>query len=248
MKIWSSLILWLKYLDIYWIYFHQSFVQIFMMPSWLFLSCHRGVDSCQSDALPCNLVWTMMFSSVWIILLWSFWHAETEQTKRINVSRSSTSRNRPYLGVADTSGEYWLTWHWQSLLSAGAGVFLLASAESEQISFLFDCIVRGISPTRGPFGLRPVLPGQFQMCLKRCFVGKRTGIPNLESRRETERIICKERRLQKEAGCLCYAYFPIKTSGFAVTQGVWGGEKLVSTSLNCVKPCLAPFLCLQGLS
>ncbi|XP_031707194.1 protein Dok-7 isoform X6 [Anarrhichthys ocellatus] len=39
-----------------------------------------------------------------------------------------------------------------------AGVFLLASAESEQISFLFDCIVRGISPTRSPFGLRPVLP------------------------------------------------------------------------------------------
>ncbi|XP_062239959.1 protein Dok-7-like isoform X4 [Platichthys flesus] len=39
-----------------------------------------------------------------------------------------------------------------------AGVFLLASAESEQISFLFDCIVRGISPNRGPFGLRPVLP------------------------------------------------------------------------------------------
>ncbi|XP_042368330.1 protein Dok-7-like isoform X3 [Plectropomus leopardus] len=39
-----------------------------------------------------------------------------------------------------------------------AGVFLLTSAESEQISFLFDCIVRGISPTRGPFGLRPVLP------------------------------------------------------------------------------------------
>ncbi|XP_069374673.1 protein Dok-7-like isoform X4 [Paralichthys olivaceus] len=39
-----------------------------------------------------------------------------------------------------------------------AGVFLLASAESEQISFLFDCIVRGISPTRGPFGLRPVMP------------------------------------------------------------------------------------------
>ncbi|KAI4808325.1 hypothetical protein KUCAC02_000389, partial [Chaenocephalus aceratus] len=39
-----------------------------------------------------------------------------------------------------------------------AGVFLLSSADSEQISFLFDCIVRGISPTRGPFGLRPVLP------------------------------------------------------------------------------------------
>ncbi|XP_033961457.1 protein Dok-7-like isoform X1 [Pseudochaenichthys georgianus] len=39
-----------------------------------------------------------------------------------------------------------------------AGVFLLSSADSEQISFLFDCIVRGISPTRGPFGLRPILP------------------------------------------------------------------------------------------
>ncbi|XP_034020924.1 protein Dok-7-like [Thalassophryne amazonica] len=49
-----------------------------------------------------------------------------------------------------------------------AGVFLLASAESEQISFLFDCIVRGISPTRGPFGLRPVLPdpGASQMKLE----------------------------------------------------------------------------------
>lgn len=44
-------------------------------------------------------------------------------------------------------------------LLPGAGVFLLASAEGEQISFLFDCIVRGISPTRGPFGLRPILPG-----------------------------------------------------------------------------------------
>lgn len=47
-------------------------------------------------------------------------------------------------------------------LLPGAGVFLLASAESEQISFLFDCIVRGISPTRGPFGLRPVFPGQYR--------------------------------------------------------------------------------------
>ncbi|KAJ8008199.1 hypothetical protein DPEC_G00102310 [Dallia pectoralis] len=39
-----------------------------------------------------------------------------------------------------------------------AGVFFLSSLEGEQISFLFDCIVRGISPTRGPVGLRPVLP------------------------------------------------------------------------------------------
>ncbi|XP_043928664.1 protein Dok-7 [Protopterus annectens] len=39
-----------------------------------------------------------------------------------------------------------------------AGVFFLACAEGEQISFLFDCIVRGISPTKGPFGIRPSLP------------------------------------------------------------------------------------------
>ncbi|KAJ8383162.1 hypothetical protein SKAU_G00039400 [Synaphobranchus kaupii] len=39
-----------------------------------------------------------------------------------------------------------------------AGVFFLACVEGKQISFLFDCIVRGISPTRVPFGLRPVLP------------------------------------------------------------------------------------------
>lgn len=39
-----------------------------------------------------------------------------------------------------------------------AGVFFLSSAEGEQISFLFDCIVRGVSPTKGPFGLRPLLP------------------------------------------------------------------------------------------
>ncbi|KAL7841656.1 hypothetical protein SRHO_G00253470 [Serrasalmus rhombeus] len=39
-----------------------------------------------------------------------------------------------------------------------AGVFFLSCAEGEQISFLFDCIVRGISPSRGPFGLKPLLP------------------------------------------------------------------------------------------
>ncbi|XP_035385870.1 protein Dok-7-like isoform X2 [Electrophorus electricus] len=39
-----------------------------------------------------------------------------------------------------------------------AGVFFLSCAEGEQISFLFDCIVRGVSPSRGPFGLKPLLP------------------------------------------------------------------------------------------
>ncbi|KAB5518316.1 hypothetical protein PHYPO_G00164310 [Pangasianodon hypophthalmus] len=39
-----------------------------------------------------------------------------------------------------------------------AGVFFLSCAEGEQISFLFDCIVRGISPSRAPFGIKPLLP------------------------------------------------------------------------------------------
>ncbi|XP_017579276.2 protein Dok-7 isoform X1 [Pygocentrus nattereri] len=38
------------------------------------------------------------------------------------------------------------------------GVFFLACTEGEQISFLFDCIARGVSPSRAPFGLRPNLP------------------------------------------------------------------------------------------
>lgn len=53
---------------------------------------------------------------------------------------------------------------------AGAGVFFLSSAEGDQISFLFDCIVRGISPTKGPFGLRPVLPGE-------CVAGRGGALP-----------------------------------------------------------------------
>nr|XP_033479867.1 protein Dok-7-like isoform X2 [Epinephelus lanceolatus] len=39
-----------------------------------------------------------------------------------------------------------------------AGVFFLSCSEGEQISFLFDCIVRGISPSRTPHDLRPALP------------------------------------------------------------------------------------------
>lgn len=47
-----------------------------------------------------------------------------------------------------------------SSVSLGAGVFLLSCSEGEQISFLFDCIVRGIAPSRAPHGLRPALPGE----------------------------------------------------------------------------------------
>ncbi|XP_070710462.1 protein Dok-7 [Pempheris klunzingeri] len=39
-----------------------------------------------------------------------------------------------------------------------AGVFFLSCSDGEQISFLFDCIVRGITPSRARHGLRPALP------------------------------------------------------------------------------------------
>ncbi|XP_060907994.1 protein Dok-7-like isoform X4 [Labrus mixtus] len=39
-----------------------------------------------------------------------------------------------------------------------AGVFFLSCSEGEHINFLFDCIVRGITPSRAPHGLRPALP------------------------------------------------------------------------------------------
>ncbi|CAG03289.1 unnamed protein product, partial [Tetraodon nigroviridis] len=40
----------------------------------------------------------------------------------------------------------------------GAGVFFLSCSEGERISFLLDCMVRGVSPSRAPHGLRPALP------------------------------------------------------------------------------------------
>ncbi|XP_077460855.1 protein Dok-7 [Stigmatopora argus] len=39
-----------------------------------------------------------------------------------------------------------------------AGVFFLSCSDGERINFLFDCIVRGIAPSRVPHGLRPTLP------------------------------------------------------------------------------------------
>ncbi|XP_077400428.1 protein Dok-7-like [Vanacampus margaritifer] len=66
-----------------------------------------------------------------------------------------------------------------------AGVFLLTSSESEQISFLFDCIVRGISPTRGPFGLQPVLPD-----------------PNSSQTNSDERLNHETRELEKRLSML----------------------------------------------
>uniref|UniRef100_A0A5F8AU88 Docking protein 7 n=1 Tax=Macaca mulatta TaxID=9544 RepID=A0A5F8AU88_MACMU len=67
----------------------------------------------------------------------------------------SSSLKQEWRSPMTRSGD--TTWK-EASTAPGAGVFFLSSAEGEQISFLFDCIVRGISPTKGPFGLRPVLP------------------------------------------------------------------------------------------
>nr|XP_057933043.1 protein Dok-7 [Doryrhamphus excisus] len=41
-----------------------------------------------------------------------------------------------------------------------AGVFFLSCSDGEQISFLFDCVVGGITPCRVPNGVRPSLPAE----------------------------------------------------------------------------------------
>lgn len=51
---------------------------------------------------------------------------------------------------------------WMFLCScvSGAGVFFLSCSEGEQISFLFDCMVRGVSPSRARHGRQPKQPGE----------------------------------------------------------------------------------------
>ncbi|XP_032440062.1 protein Dok-7-like isoform X2 [Xiphophorus hellerii] len=79
-----------------------------------------------------------------------------------------------------------------------AGVFLLASSEGEQISFLFDCIVRGICPSRGPFGLRPVLPEL------------NSGQTNSEEKLnlETQELEKRLSMLSSESSTVSSTYFP----------------------------------------
>ncbi|XP_023202603.1 protein Dok-7 isoform X2 [Xiphophorus maculatus] len=79
-----------------------------------------------------------------------------------------------------------------------AGVFLLAAAEGEQISFLFDCIVRGICPSRGPFGLRPVLPEL------------NSGQTNSEEKLnlETQELEKRLSMLSSESSTVSSTYFP----------------------------------------
>ncbi|XP_034713273.1 protein Dok-7-like [Etheostoma cragini] len=91
-----------------------------------------------------------------------------------------------------------------------AGVFLLACAESEQISFLFDCIVRGISPTRGPFGLRPVLPD-----------------PSASQTNSEERLNHEAQELEKRLSMLSHRTSTVSSS---YSQSVGGDDHSISGS------------------
>ncbi|XP_037614693.1 protein Dok-7-like isoform X1 [Sebastes umbrosus] len=92
-----------------------------------------------------------------------------------------------------------------------AGVFLLASAESEQISFLFDCIVRGISPTRGPFGLRPVLPD-----------------PSASQTNSEERLNHEAQELEKRLSMLSHRSSTVSSSSYCPSAG--GDDRSISGS------------------
>ncbi|MED6250485.1 Protein Dok-7 [Ataeniobius toweri] len=83
-----------------------------------------------------------------------------------------------------------------------AGVFLLAAAEGEQISYLFDCIVRGICPSRGPFGLRAVLPE-----------------PNSSQTNSEEKLNLEAQELEKRLSMLSHVSSTVSSTYFPSAGG-----------------------------
>ncbi|KAJ8336112.1 hypothetical protein SKAU_G00394550 [Synaphobranchus kaupii] len=95
-----------------------------------------------------------------------------------------------------------------------AGVFFLSCGEGEQISFLFDCIVRGISPTRGPFGLRPALPD-----------------PNADPVRAEERLNMEAQDLEKRLSMLSHCSRQSSSaSTYSYSTSVAGDDRSISSS------------------
>ncbi|XP_064190626.1 protein Dok-7-like isoform X4 [Anguilla rostrata] len=96
-----------------------------------------------------------------------------------------------------------------------AGVFFLSCAEGEQISFLFDCIVRGISPTRGPFGLRPALPD-----------------PSADPAHAEERLNLEAQELEKRLSLLSHCSRQSSTAASTCSYGtsVAGDDRSISSS------------------
>ncbi|KAJ8411072.1 hypothetical protein AAFF_G00181070 [Aldrovandia affinis] len=96
-----------------------------------------------------------------------------------------------------------------------AGVFFLSCGEGEQISFLFDCIVRGISPTRGPFGLRQPPPD-----------------PNVDPAYAEERLNLEAQQLEKRLSMLshCSSRQSSTASTYSYGTSVAGDARSISSS------------------
>ncbi|MBN3311983.1 DOK7 protein, partial [Atractosteus spatula] len=96
-----------------------------------------------------------------------------------------------------------------------AGVFFLSCAEGEQISFLFDCVVRGISPSRGPFGLRPALPD-----------------PNADPAYMEDRVSHEALELEKRLSLLSHTSRQSSTASSSSysTSGTLGDDRSLSSS------------------
>uniref|UniRef100_UPI003AAEEEC4 protein Dok-7 n=1 Tax=Centroberyx gerrardi TaxID=166262 RepID=UPI003AAEEEC4 len=89
-----------------------------------------------------------------------------------------------------------------------AGVFFLSCSEGEQISFLFDCIVRGICPSRAPHGLRPTLPD-----------------PSANPSSSEERISLEASELEKRLSMLSHCSRPSSTaSTYSCSTSVAGDD------------------------
>ncbi|KAM9817724.1 protein Dok-7 isoform 1-T6 [Syngnathus typhle] len=97
-----------------------------------------------------------------------------------------------------------------------AGVFFLSCSEGEQISFLFDCIVRGVNPNRVPQGLRPSLPAEN---------------PNADPASVEERINQEASELEKRLSMLSTCSLASSTaSTYSCSTSVAGDDRSMSSS------------------
>ncbi|CAK6962941.1 protein Dok-7 [Scomber scombrus] len=96
-----------------------------------------------------------------------------------------------------------------------AGVFFLSCSDGEQISFLFDCIVRGINPSRVPHGLRPTLPAD----------------PNADPASAEKRIDQEASELEKRLSMLSQCSLASSTaSTYSCSTSVAGDDHSISSS------------------
>ncbi|XP_017272492.1 protein Dok-7 [Kryptolebias marmoratus] len=95
-----------------------------------------------------------------------------------------------------------------------AGVYFLSCSEGEQISFLFDCIVRGIAPSRALHGLRPNQPD-----------------PHADPASAEERISQETSDLEKRLSMLSHCSLASSSaSSYSCSTSVAGDDRSISSS------------------